>query len=567
MWLPFLAVLLGALLVSASPASTSVGKRASSQFVSTGPAGFQVNGTPFKFIGTNVYWLSTLNSDQDIDNTFASIKAANITVVRLWAFNDVDAIPVNGTWFQLISNGTDAVTINTGPNGLQRLDTVVQLAQQHGIYLILTLTNNWNPRPLLDNINGVSARDVTPGTNNSLPRNVLSNDYGGMDAYVRRFGSSLHHDQFYVNQQIIDQFKNYATQVVNRYINSPSILSWEIANDPRCNSSIPSSNNCNPQTITNWSATISDHIRSIDPNHMVSSGNAGFYCLGCAKLFPLHPPTPAPPPPKVSPAPGSRRRRTAEPLSPKERLLEQWSEDRKRKKERKKRSVRELQRPANLARTPIRGRWTSTAVRRQGEVLGPAFDGSHGVDTEDILNIPSVAFSTFQLFTDQNTYSPPDSGLDPFNATVQVGLDWIQRHIATASQFGKPLVLTAFGLVTTENVPAFIPFNQTVAPTVSDQAGKVSGVTDGQRNDAYGQWLKAGIAGGINGLTQYQWSQSNLTGHDGTTVSSSTEGNTASPNQAATGVSPNDGYSIAGTGQNTVQQVLGSASQQIAPNT
>jgi endo-1,4-beta-mannosidase len=67
----------------------------------------------------------------------------------------------------------------------------------------------------------------------SLSLTLFKTRPGGMDAYVRRFGSSLHHDQFYLNQQIIDQFKNYATQVVNRYINSPSILSWEIANDPR----------------------------------------------------------------------------------------------------------------------------------------------------------------------------------------------------------------------------------------------------------------------------------------------------------------------------------------------
>jgi mannan endo-1,4-beta-mannosidase len=54
-----------------------------------------------------------------------------------------------------------------------------------------------------------------------------------MDAYVRRWGSSLHHDQFYVNEQILSIFTNYTTQIVNRYVNSPSILSWEIANDPR----------------------------------------------------------------------------------------------------------------------------------------------------------------------------------------------------------------------------------------------------------------------------------------------------------------------------------------------
>ena len=139
-----------------------------------------------------------MNSDGDIANTFASIKAANITVVRLWAFNglfsgssnpvlvptlnfpDVDSIPTNGTWFQLIAN--DTATVNTGPNGLQRLDKVVELAEEHGIHLMLSLTNNWNPRPLLDNIDDgsgvIARRDVTSGTGNELPRNVLSNDYG-----------------------------------------------------------------------------------------------------------------------------------------------------------------------------------------------------------------------------------------------------------------------------------------------------------------------------------------------------------------------------------------------------
>jgi len=35
--------------------------------------------------------LPTLNSDQDITNTLASIKAAGINVVRVWAFNGMMA--------------------------------------------------------------------------------------------------------------------------------------------------------------------------------------------------------------------------------------------------------------------------------------------------------------------------------------------------------------------------------------------------------------------------------------------------------------------------------------------
>jgi mannan endo-1,4-beta-mannosidase len=94
-------------------------------------------------------------------------------------FVDVQTIPENGIWFQLIGNGT--TTVNNGPNGLQRLDKVVQLAEKHGIFLQLALTNNWNPLPLVDKTTtglGMISRDVTHGTNNSLPRNYLSNDYG-----------------------------------------------------------------------------------------------------------------------------------------------------------------------------------------------------------------------------------------------------------------------------------------------------------------------------------------------------------------------------------------------------
>ena len=72
--------------------------------------------------------------------------------------------------------------MNLGPNGLQKLDTVVNLAEKAGIRLILSLTNNWNPLPLVDNPSkskrAISNSTSTIGTNNSLPRNFLSNDYG-----------------------------------------------------------------------------------------------------------------------------------------------------------------------------------------------------------------------------------------------------------------------------------------------------------------------------------------------------------------------------------------------------
>lgn len=146
-----------------------------------------------KFIGTNAYWLHALNTDQDISDTFRNISAAGIKVVRTWAFNgtspadnrallslilriDVSEVPSEGTWFQLIANGK--TTINDGTNGLPRLDKVVELAEQHGIYLLLSLTNNWNPDKNSSSVPNATRREIAPGTNNTFDRNFLSNDYG-----------------------------------------------------------------------------------------------------------------------------------------------------------------------------------------------------------------------------------------------------------------------------------------------------------------------------------------------------------------------------------------------------
>ena len=41
---------------------------------------------PFTFVGTNAYYLHTLN-DIDIDYTFGNLSANGIKVVRTWAFN------------------------------------------------------------------------------------------------------------------------------------------------------------------------------------------------------------------------------------------------------------------------------------------------------------------------------------------------------------------------------------------------------------------------------------------------------------------------------------------------
>jgi mannan endo-1,4-beta-mannosidase len=75
-------------------------------------------------------------------------------------------------------------------------------------------------------------------------------------------------------------------------------------------------------------------------------------------------------------------------------------------------------------------------VKRGGGGVGSSFDGSQGVDSQDILNIPDIDFATFQLFPDQNTYSPTSSKIVPpsadFNGTVAQGVAWIEAQADSA---------------------------------------------------------------------------------------------------------------------------------------
>jgi mannan endo-1,4-beta-mannosidase len=485
---------------------------------------FSVDGKDFNFVGTNAYWLPFLNSDDDIRNILANMAKFGVTVVRIWAFNDVATVPDAGSWLLLIKDGN--TTINTGPNGIQRLDTLIALAKQYNIYLYFTLTNNWFP--------------FVNDSPSLFPRNFLCTDYGGMDLYVQEFGVTKTHDEFYTNMTIRGEFNKYVQFLVSRYANEPGIIAWELANDARCESSLPSSDQCNTNTVTKWHAETAKFIRSIDPNHLITSGTHGFFCPTCPKLFP------------PSPAPGSSRKRTDGGLM--SRVLRMIALER-----------RVMSRASGANGMKVRGLWTAPSeAKRQSSDIGSAFNGAFGVDSEDILNAPDIDFGTFQLFPDQTNYGITGTEVQPpssdFDNTLNETISWISAQTDSMHSIGKPVVLSAFGLVTQDNLLQFVPVNDT-CPVVKPQqdqkrqnSGANAGVNQQQVTSAYNAWLQQGFQGGLGGVVQYQWSSQNLSAANGTLVQGSVANGTL-------GVSPNDGYGILGADEAQVHQALSNASQ------
>jgi len=60
-------------------------------------------------------------------------------------------------------------------------------------------------------------------------------------------------------------------------------------------------------------------------------------------------------------------------------------------------------------------------------------DGSSGVDSQDILNIPNIGFGSFQVFPDQESYGPDDPNLDTVANKINSSLLWIQQSAQSAA--------------------------------------------------------------------------------------------------------------------------------------
>lgn len=90
--------------------------------------------------------------------------------------------------------------------------------------------------------------------------------------YVKQFPQSDSAKALFANHV------NYIVSRTNRYnqikyVDDPTIMSWQIGNEPRAFSDE------NKEPFARWMADVAAQIKSLDPNHMVSSGSEGSW--GC----------------------------------------------------------------------------------------------------------------------------------------------------------------------------------------------------------------------------------------------------------------------------------------------
>lgn len=236
-----------ALLPSVSAHAAAGSPRPLGAYIGVGGGEFVRSGRRFRFGGTNCYYLHQ-QSHYMIDSVLNDAAAMGLTVVRAWAFADGAEKAEHPLQPQPHQYDEDA---------FDSLDYAVHKAGQLGIRLVLPLVNNWP-------------------------------DYGGMQQYVKWFlgladdsyGSETpHHDRFYTDKAIRACYKAFAAHVIGRrnrytglrYHQDPTIMAFELANEPRCRS------DRSGDTLVRWAAEMSAHVKRLAPHQLVAVGDEGTY--------------------------------------------------------------------------------------------------------------------------------------------------------------------------------------------------------------------------------------------------------------------------------------------------
>lgn len=254
-------------------------------FVYADGSKFMCDGSPYYYGGTNCYYL-TYKSKSEVKNVFDDASDMGLKVIRIWGNLDVgkktgkvdsqsghEVFEGNndgtgekdGVYFQYWDDKAGKPVVNEGEDGLRRLDYVIKQAEEHNMKLVITFTNYWEA-------------------------------FGGMGQYVKWYqmsqGKSVGNSKvdekdtcdFYTNETIKGWYKDYIKTLLNhtnyytgeKLMDSEAVFSWELSNEPRCTVD----EFCKDDILYNWAKEMSAYVKSIDPYHMVSVGDEGFYNLG-----------------------------------------------------------------------------------------------------------------------------------------------------------------------------------------------------------------------------------------------------------------------------------------------
>ncbi len=243
------------------------------QFIRNEGGYLTLGGRRISLIGANSYYLTESLARGDsgvVTEIFSVARTRHFNLIRTWGFNDGE-------------DTSDSAVIQLAPyryneHALRALDLVLNEARQSGVFLLLPLVNNWDDYGGMDRYVRWYATDHSSATSGSIldPAVVFVSGARGQ-RYAISVGNGFVHDDFYRLDEIKSWYKAYVSMLLLRvntvngclYKDDPTIAGWELANEPR-------SSDKSGALIRGWLVEMSAFVKSLDPNHLVGTGEEGF---------------------------------------------------------------------------------------------------------------------------------------------------------------------------------------------------------------------------------------------------------------------------------------------------
>lgn len=237
-----------------------------SLFVKVKETHFEVGGKPYYFVGMNMWYGAYLGSAkmaggrERLKKELDFMKKNGITNIRLLGASEKSV---------LVNSIKQAIQEKPGVYNedlLKGLDFVLAEMGKRGMYAVIYLNNFWQWSGGMSQYQG--------WTNKSK---VIDPDAG--DSWNDFMAQSA---SFYYNEAAQEAYRAHIKKLVNRqntinkklYKNDPTIMAWQLANEPRPGSDGENSVK-NRSVFVKWVDQTAAYIHSIDPNHLVTTGSEG----------------------------------------------------------------------------------------------------------------------------------------------------------------------------------------------------------------------------------------------------------------------------------------------------
>ena len=230
----------------------------------------RLNDQPYIFMGTNMWYAANLAAEGFQDRLIREL-------------DQLEKLGIKNLRILGASEGSGSFRINKSfqpelgvydESLLKGLDFVLSEMGKRGMHAVIYLNNFWE-------WSGGMAQYVSWIKGEPFPKPIL--DERDRPAFME------HSARFYSIPSAMQAFRDYISMLIKRtnsitgipYRDDPTIMSWQLANEPRPGR--PEDVQSNKTSYLNWIKETANFIKELDSGHLVSTGSEGLVGSGLSE--------------------------------------------------------------------------------------------------------------------------------------------------------------------------------------------------------------------------------------------------------------------------------------------